>query len=265
MKNKIQWLIIHTEASPVITNAPRFEIVNQEHRRRDFIKSSLGWYVGYHYFCEKSGKRIQAKLDEEEGCHTIGYNKKSLAYCMAGNGDEEFPTKEQIADLKNWINEKAKQYNIPKDKIKPHRYFLPLFEKTCYGRLLLDDWAANLLEEKPVEVKIEEIKKQLSLYEKIVALLQKIIYLKTMDNRRYGAFSSSVNPEKLALSIKGLIVFVPSAVALAKLWNVDISENDLTSIILTASLAISQAGTAVGTGMTLWGLVRKLLVKLDLL
>lgn len=84
-------------------------------------------------------------------------------------------------------------------------------------------------------------------------------------NRKYGAFSSSVNPEKLALTIKGLIVFVPSVVALAKLWNVDINENDLTGIILTASLAISQAGTAVGTGLTLWGLVRKLLVHWQIL
>ena len=269
MKNTPKFLIIHTEASPIITNAPRFEIVNQFHQQRLFDKSSLGWYIGYHYFLEKSGKLIQARLDDEEGMHTKGYNLSSLSICMAGNGDVELPTKEQIETLKKWINEKAVQYKIPKEKIKPHRAFLPLFEKTCYGRLLLDDWAANLLEEKPkianITFKIEEIKKQVTLLQKIVGLLQRIIFYKSMNKGKYGAFSSSVNPEKLALTIKGLAIFVPSVVALAKLWNIDISGDDLISIILNAALVVSQLGVAFGTGLTLWGGIRKLLVHLKIL
>ena len=82
---------------------------------------------------------------------------------------------------------------------------------------------------------------------------------------KYGAFSSSIDSQRLAATIKGLIVFVPSAVALAGLWNVDVSAEDLTSVILSAALTISQVGTAIGTGITLWGLVRKLLVKLEIL
>lgn len=176
MKNVPEYLIVHTEASPVITNAPRFDVVNQFHRTRLFDKSSLGWYVGYHYFIEKSGLLIQARADTDEGMHTIGFNLKSLGICLAGNGDVELPTLAQTETLKKLLNEKSKQYNIPKEKIKPHRLFLGHKEKTCYGLLLKDSWAADLIDIpiKSDEKKIEELKIQLSLLQKLVALWQKL-------------------------------------------------------------------------------------------
>lgn len=170
--NKSEYLIVHTEASPIVTNAPRFDVVNTYHQQRLFDKSSLGFYVGYHYFIEKSGKLIQARADTDEGMHTIGFNLKSLACCLAGNGDVELPTPAQVETLKRWLNEKAKQYNIPKEKIKPHRLFLGHNEKTCYGKLLKDDWATSLIEVTP-EVKIEELKVvQVSLLRKLLVALQ---------------------------------------------------------------------------------------------
>ena len=171
--NKPEYIIIHTEASPIITNAPRFNVVNQYHQQRLFDKSSLGFYVGYHYFVEKSGRLIQARSDTDEGMHTIGFNLKSLAICLAGNGDVELPTKEQTITLKKWLNEKALQYNIPKDRILPHRRFLGHNEKTCYGKLLEDSWASSLIDLTPTE-KIEELKIiKVSLLKQILVALQK--------------------------------------------------------------------------------------------
>ena len=171
--NKPEYFIIHTEASPVITTAPRFDVVNQYHRTLDFPKSSLGWYVGYHFFIEKSGKLIQAKLDSDEGAHTKGYNLCSLGICLAGNGDEEMPTAEQTATLKNLLTEKSKQYNIPTERIVPHRHFLEHREKTCYGRLLSDSWAASLVSYMPQP----DIVQKITLYRKLIALYQQLIAL----------------------------------------------------------------------------------------
>ena len=282
MNNKIEFLIIHTEASPIITNAPRFEVVNQFHQQRLFDKSSLGWFVGYHYFIEKSGKLIQARLDDEEGMHTKGYNLSSLSICMAGNGDVELPTKEQIETLKKWINEKAKQYDIPKSKILPHRKFLPLFEKSCYGLLLMDDWAANFLEEKPVVIKatvstspiIENLKQQVSLMEKIVGLLKRIIFLKSMnplkkfgsDGQSYPAvLASSIDSKRLSATIKSLAILIPFALATAKFFGTDLGEGELNDLLELASNTILAVGTAVTTGTSLFYLCRRILVKLNIL
>lgn len=180
--NKPEFLIIHTEASPVKTNAPRFDIVNQFHRQKGFTKSSLGFYVGYHYFIEKSGKLIQARADIDEGMHTIGFNLKSLAICLAGNGDVELPTLEQTQTLKELINKKAKEYLISKDKILPHRRFLGHHEKTCYGTLLSDTWASDLLDLSDTTPNIEVLKKQVSLLGELVALWQKLKLLLNKKN-----------------------------------------------------------------------------------
>lgn len=175
MINKPEYLIVHTEASPVITNALRFAVINQFHRTRLFDKSSLGWYIGYHYFIEKSGQLIQARADTDEGMHTIGFNLKSLSICLAGNGDVELPTPAQMETLKKWLNEKSKQYNISKEKIKPHRLFLGHKEKTCYGLLLKDDWAASLIDapKKDLETITELRTKQVSLLNQVLSALKK--------------------------------------------------------------------------------------------
>ena len=178
------------------------------------------------------------------------------------------------------------RYNWPVDREHCLRHREINADKTCPGKIDLDKivrYAQQIRKEKEAPViipavvtipeKIEVIKKKLSIMERLVALLIRLNILKSMNDntlgstkgRKYGAFSSSVNPERLALTIKGLAVFIPSVVALASLWNVDINSDELTDILLTASLAISQAGTAVGTGMALWGLVRKILVKLQIL
>lgn len=167
--NKIEFLIIHTEGSPVITNDLAFNRVNEYHKLKGFDKSSLGFYCGYHYFIEKSGLLIQARLDTDEGMHTKGYNFQSLGICMAGNGDTEMPTSLQIETLKKWLLEKTKQYNISKDKILPHRKFLTNFEKSCYGSLLPDNWAMNLLDEE-----INNLKKQISLLQQLLVLWKKL-------------------------------------------------------------------------------------------
>ena len=155
--NTPEYLIVHhtggTDADPKAdTSNHTFTIVDEYHK-------SLGWgKIGYHYFIDKTGLLTQGRADNEEGAHTIGQNQKSLGICLAGNFDVTLPTAEQVATLKTLLLQKVIQYNIPNEKVVPHRFFSP---KTCYGNRLIDTWAKDLLPTRDTKAdifkKIEEL------------------------------------------------------------------------------------------------------------
>ena len=228
-----------------------------------FVKEEdTAWHAGI--VIKPTSHLVQIKSGINPNLWTIGIEH-------AGWGTKDI-TDAQYKITGELVEDICNRYNIfiDREHIIGHKEIRN--DKTCPGKIDLDKiirYAQQIRREKETpEEKIEEIKiieKQLSIIGRIIELLKKINLFKTMENRKYGAFSSSVDSQKLALSIKGLIVFIPSIIALSQLWGVDINADDLTSILLTASLAISQAGAALGTGLTLWGLVRKLLVKLQIL
>lgn len=159
MLNKPEYLIIHhtggTNADPLAdTSHHTFEGVKKYHL-------SLGWEdIGYHFFIEKDGALSAGRAQNYHGAHTIGMNERSLGICLAGNFDATLPTDEQIKTLKFLLAELIPKYNIPIDKIVPHRAFAA---KTCYGNKLPDDWAQKLAEQPNAKewllAKAEEIKK----------------------------------------------------------------------------------------------------------
>lgn len=147
--NKPQLLIIHhtggTDANPKEdTSHHTFEVVNEWHKKLWNFKSSLGFYIGYHYFIDKSGKVTQGRADTDEGAHTVGKNLTSLGICLAGNFDVTKPTKEQVEALKTLLKAKLTQYGLLKEAVVPHRKYA---NKSCYGKLLSDTWAKDLLAE----------------------------------------------------------------------------------------------------------------------
>lgn len=152
--NKPLYLIVHhtggTDADPKAdTSNHTFEIVDAWHKQLWNFKSSLGHYIGYQYFIDKTGKVTQGRADTDEGAHTIRKNLSSLGICLAGNFDTTLPTKEQIAALKTLLKAKMAQYSIPLANVVPHRTFA---EKSCYGNRLSDTWAQDLLKEAPAPV-----------------------------------------------------------------------------------------------------------------
>jgi N-acetyl-anhydromuramyl-L-alanine amidase AmpD len=124
---------------------------NTDHKNRfKGLPSSLGWWVGYHYFIDKAGNVTQTRKDTEEGTHCIGYNNHpgnsestySVGICLAGNFDATLPTEAQIKSLTSLMASLVAKYNIPLANIVPHRTHA---NKTCYGKRLSDKWAADLL------------------------------------------------------------------------------------------------------------------------
>jgi len=150
--NKPQFLIVHhtggTDADPKAdTSHHTFDVVDGWHKKLWNFKSSLGHYIGYHYFIDKTGKVTQGRSDTDEGAHTKGKNLVSLGICLAGNFDVTVPSKEQVAALKTLLRAKMTQYALSLDSIVPHRKFAV---KSCYGSKLSDTWAKDLLKEIPV-------------------------------------------------------------------------------------------------------------------
>lgn len=145
--NRPDCIIVHhtggTDANPLAdTSNHTFEGVNEWHRKQFNFKSSLGYYLGYHYFIDKAGKVTKARNHADVGAHTIGKNTTSIGICLAGNFDATMPTEAQIQALTKLMRSLCVSLAIPTTRIYPHRKFA---NKTCYGKNLKDTWAQDLL------------------------------------------------------------------------------------------------------------------------
>ncbi len=115
-----------------------FETVNRHHKGKWGFKSSLGYYIGYQYFIEYSGKVFQGRRDNEEGAHTVGsvskyFNRNSIGICLQGNMEVEKPTTEQLNSLRELIDQKKEEYRIQNKKVLGHR---EVIQTACPGRNL---------------------------------------------------------------------------------------------------------------------------------
>ena len=122
MKNII---IIHHTAVSYKKSSNQFNAVKNYH-------ISKGWGdIGYHYFIEKNGEIKNGRNEESVGahCYQKEMNYKSIGICLAGHFDEENPTSEQYAALKDLIANIEKKNG--KCEIFLHNHFASY--KTCPG------------------------------------------------------------------------------------------------------------------------------------
>lgn len=135
MENKPTKIIWHHSA--VNSTGNQLKGINNWHRKKGFPKSKLGYYVGYHYLIEYSGKVIQTREENEQGFHTRGQNQNSIGICMSGNFSLMTPSEKQEQNIKLLITKIMRRWNIPAEKIQPHRQYSAT---ECPGKLLSDDW-----------------------------------------------------------------------------------------------------------------------------
>ena len=147
----IKYIIIHHSALNSLEFDPQFDVINNGHKERNWgtvskpiyaKKSKRGYYVQYHYFIESNGKVKRGRGENEVGWHCGHWktNKSSIAICLAGNFDEELPTKEQKESLTNILKDLKLAY--PNAEIKYHRDIKPTH---CPGLRISKDWAKNLI------------------------------------------------------------------------------------------------------------------------
>ena len=80
-------------------------------------------------------------------------------------------------------------------------------------------------------------------------------------NKKYGAFSSSVDPQKLSLTIKSLAVFVPFLVAFLNFSGYNFEEGVFNDLLSSLSDVILAVGVSISAFGVLWGIIRKIAVK----
>ena len=102
------------------------------------IEKHPGAYIGYQYFISYGGTIHQGRSDLEKGAHTVGntpsyYNSNSIGICLQGNFEVERPTEWQLKALRELIEEKRKEYDIPNERILGHRECSPTL---CPGKHL---------------------------------------------------------------------------------------------------------------------------------
>jgi len=124
------------------------------------FKSSLGYFVGYHFVITGDGTLTQTRRMSEQGAHCPP-NKGRIGVVLTGNFEEEKPSKAQLTSLQNLL-EKLNKQGIT--EIYGHNHF----SKTlCPGRHL-SKWIK-------MYKKISIIKKLINLYKK---LYKKLLGLK---------------------------------------------------------------------------------------
>lgn len=144
-------IIVHHTASVATLGKLQLQAVNTYHKNKDWgngariPKSSLGWYVAYHYFIDTNGALTQCADATELRWHAAERNIDSIGVCLAGRFDKGYntvPTAAQTNTLRMLLLGLTQKYGIPANRIYPHRKFA---QKTCYGNNLPDDWASKLV------------------------------------------------------------------------------------------------------------------------
>jgi N-acetyl-anhydromuramyl-L-alanine amidase AmpD len=126
------YIIVHHSGTP--RDKTTFESINEYHRQLWNFKSSLGYYIGYHYLIVGSGKLYQGRAENEEGAHARGWNDKSIGVCLTGDFMTEKPSNEQLKTLKELLDNLCKKWNIKKENIKGHR---EVWQTLCPGDNLM--------------------------------------------------------------------------------------------------------------------------------
>ena len=121
MENNPKYAVLHHTGDA--QKSAQFDKVNEWHKFKEFPKSSLGYFCGYHYFIERNGTLISARLLSDEGAHTKGRNLESIGIGLAGNFDFENPSEAQLDALNLLLDNLAARYKLPQFDVFYHHKF----------------------------------------------------------------------------------------------------------------------------------------------
>lgn len=147
----VKYLFIHETQFSRFTNPDQFNQTNNYHKSEGFYVSSLGKFVGYNYEIASTGTVHMARIEGEETCAVLGFNKSSVSIALDGYFyASERPSKDQETSLIPLMISVMIRHNIPITNVLPHRMSYDLLgqlrKKTCYGSILSDTWAQGLIE-----------------------------------------------------------------------------------------------------------------------
>lgn len=132
--NKIQFLVIHHSASGTKTTLKQ---IDAWHKAREFPKSSLGFYVGYHYVIG-DGWIKQTRAWKDIGAHARekGMNFKSIGICLTGNFLYDKPSEYQKKELVKLLVGLMAEFKLGENKILRHG---DVSNTACPGKITVKD------------------------------------------------------------------------------------------------------------------------------
>jgi len=148
-------IIIHHSATD--KSRTRVKGIDNNHKKRWGMISSLGYYVGYHFVITGKGEITQTRSLREEGIHTAGMNDKSIGICLTGNFEKQEPNKAQVESLYSLLDKINEMNN--NIVVKKHKDFAATL---CPGK--------NLSEKVGIWIKLNKAK---SLLQKIIEMIKK--------------------------------------------------------------------------------------------
>ena len=130
------YIIVHHGGGPY-----SFDQVNNHHKTwkrpdgstMEGLKSSKGYWCGYHRFYDYDGTVTIARADNEEGAHAVGYNKTAIGLGARGDTNLKSQSMLQEYSLGSDIAELQIKYNIPNKHVWGHRR---VKNTTCPGKYL---------------------------------------------------------------------------------------------------------------------------------
>ncbi len=151
---KITHILVHHSATAGPTT--KIEGIDNGHRLRNWgtdakpiyaAEDSLGYYIQYHYVIDWAGKVTKTREDWEIGWHGNDANPFSIGICLFGwfdPGHDKAPSEAQVKALTELLKTLSDKYKVKPDNIVPHRKYAD-HGKMCYGTLLSDSWARDLV------------------------------------------------------------------------------------------------------------------------
>lgn len=191
------YIVLHHTAVSRDKQKKQLQPVNTYHRDKNWgteanpwyqpKSSSLGWYVGYNYFCDVNGKRTNTREIGTETIAQTGHNcdvpKRCdcVSYCLAGNFNNELPTEAQLKDFRKFVAEMEELY--PNIRIIFHSDIQKY--RTCPGKLLTKEYLKSIMLKKVVyasdgvdkekDEEISKLKHRISILETIIKVLTSVL------------------------------------------------------------------------------------------
>jgi len=169
---KPEYIMIHHTAISYDRNPDQFKATNSYHEAQWGLRSSLGFYVGYNYEINKSGRANKAREDGENtaACYQKDMNDgRCLHIALDGNFDIEKPAPAQIYKLRDLLKEKVKEYGIDKDNIVFHRDYSAT---SCPGKNLDIIFVRSLVSPNAFKAELKPKEKALKVVEYLLNLIK---------------------------------------------------------------------------------------------
>lgn len=132
--NGVNRITVHHEGWSTVgftdyrTTAERLEAIRVSHLDR-----LVAGDIGYHYVIDRAGRVWHGRDLQYQGAHVKNQNEHNLGIMVMGNFNEQSPSSQQLATLRESLVTLMRHYDVPRGRVYTHQELGPT---TCPGTAL---------------------------------------------------------------------------------------------------------------------------------